>query len=247
MSFDALGGEFAPQVNLEVMQQYIQRKVRLVGELMTVDNDVAVVKASDGSQVNIQLHSRALPVTGAMRAEFDLNLPTTRDLLSTCPTLDEAKSRGNPRSWPCAACSFDTKYIEFTGTVANPNTIKEEEHWEFGNEFGAPPCLQHGAVMRVCLVMADSSEHDTSDVVRQTARSGAHHATYLAACCSQPRTAVYSGWPHAVLVLLCRYAVTREDDQISECRLQEALHAIALELASTATPPVRAFPVDASL
>ncbi len=62
MSFDALGGEFTPQVNLEVMQQYIQRKVRLVGELMTVDNDVAVVKASDGSQVNIQLHSRAQPV-----------------------------------------------------------------------------------------------------------------------------------------------------------------------------------------
>jgi len=36
-----------------------------------------------------------------------------------------------------AACSFDTKFIEFQGTVMNPNTIKEDEHEEFGNEFGA--------------------------------------------------------------------------------------------------------------
>ena len=53
------GFEYNPQVNFETMQKHIKSKVRLVGELMTVDNNVAVVKSSDGTPVNIELQTRA--------------------------------------------------------------------------------------------------------------------------------------------------------------------------------------------
>lgn len=56
------GFEFNPQVNFETMQKHIKSKVRLVGELMTVDNNVAVVKSSDGTPVNIELQTRAPPL-----------------------------------------------------------------------------------------------------------------------------------------------------------------------------------------
>ena len=59
------GFEYNPQVNFETMQKHIKSKVRLVGELMTVDNNVAVVKSSDGTPVNIELQTRAPPLSHA--------------------------------------------------------------------------------------------------------------------------------------------------------------------------------------
>ena len=161
-SFDALGGEFTPQVNLEVMQQYIQRKVRLVGELMTVDDNVAVVKASDGSQVNIQLTSGALPPAHCRPTECSTPPPSlARPCFHSRQSLARTARCAIIRCmWPNAACSFDTKYIEFVGLVANPNTVKEEEHWEFGNEFGAPPlCSMTMPFTGPCLRLADNDDH----------------------------------------------------------------------------------------
>ena len=54
------GFEPNPQVNFEMMQQHIKGKVRLIGELMTMHDNVAQVKSSDGTPVNIELHTRAL-------------------------------------------------------------------------------------------------------------------------------------------------------------------------------------------
>lgn len=82
----------APHVNRELLGHFVQRRVRLVGLVESLDGNSLRVKAADDGVVNVTL-----------------------------------KQPG----------SFDDKYICVEGTVESPDTIIEDSHTNFGNNFGA--------------------------------------------------------------------------------------------------------------
>lgn len=81
----------APFVNRDQLGRFVQRKVRLVGAVESMDNDSIRVKAADEGMVTVRLR---------------------------------------------APSSFDDKFICVEGMVESPDTIVEDGHTNFGNNFG---------------------------------------------------------------------------------------------------------------
>ena len=45
--------DVAPRVNFELLQRYIERKVRLIGQVENLQNNMLKIKAADGGHVNV--------------------------------------------------------------------------------------------------------------------------------------------------------------------------------------------------